>query len=438
MSFKLSALVIENPSKTKNDKAILNALGWRQFSLVEETTFAACMLPRDGSISIGYYNNAIVICEDLQFSRPFCTNDYTTEEELALSKLFPNQEILSLNCYGTNNSHGYSLTKDGKKLRYKFVMHSFPKCEGGEELKEELAIYKQAISKENNVYKWKFDNLPDSEFLEDQLMEEFTFKVGKRLLGVEIGTGEDEELMSNTVFRKYKKETLTSDAVPEKKNISTQNFQSNNNENGHSQINLINDDNIVMQEFTSVRWQADVYNIGLKNDGKAKVVGLPIGFVFITIMILGVAFILEFILNLVGFKMGSTYWSIFFVFILFICYRLYKIQSDKSSSDYFSKGIIKDAQNKNIDVDKIIQKEVRFTSHSIQWEIKENGTIMNFPYNEIKSAQLGQDFIYLSRKNETFQSIKLVGLSKEEKYQISEWMRRKSNINNTFEWVELT
>lgn len=38
---------------------------------------------------------------------------------------------------------------------------------------------------------------------EDQLMEDFTFGVASRLLGVQISTGEDEELMNQVPFNRY-------------------------------------------------------------------------------------------------------------------------------------------------------------------------------------------------------------------------------------------
>src|SRR5258706_9869852 len=131
--------------------------------------------------------------------------DEISEVEKSLFRLFPTSEILSVACISTTNYHGYSLIKDGKKLRTK----SLNADDGfyfdfGQLIEEEKPIYSKSEILDGKRI-WKIEELPDDIFYEDQMMEDFTFEVAKRLLGVRIDNEEGEELLDNTTFRKYVK-----------------------------------------------------------------------------------------------------------------------------------------------------------------------------------------------------------------------------------------
>jgi hypothetical protein len=50
---------------------------------------------------------------------------------------------------------------------------------------------------------WKDENDEDDFFTEDQLMEDFTFKVAKRRLGIQIDMEDGEDLFQNTEFKVF-------------------------------------------------------------------------------------------------------------------------------------------------------------------------------------------------------------------------------------------
>jgi hypothetical protein len=62
----------------------------------------------------------------------------------------------------------------------------------GEQFEEEQKIYDRS-KLVNGQHIWEFDSLPGDEFKEDQMMEEFTFEVAKRLLGVRIDSDEGDK-----------------------------------------------------------------------------------------------------------------------------------------------------------------------------------------------------------------------------------------------------
>lgn len=56
---------------------------------------------------------------------------------------------------------------------------------------------------ENGINYWKFEELPNELFTEDQMLEDFTFSVSKRLLGVKLDIDEGDLLFFEVPFRKY-------------------------------------------------------------------------------------------------------------------------------------------------------------------------------------------------------------------------------------------
>ena len=199
MGWKVSMIIIQNPNGFNNEQLLLQTIGFENMQYVQDTTLEEAIHPCDESINIGYFNNNIIICDDGQLVFEFFSRNLSALER-DLIALFPGQEILAVMCHSVVNLHVYALVSNGQKLRYKGIANEQPKDEFGKWLDEEKAIYANAILKEDGSYVWMYD---EDEMAEDLMMEDFTFKVAKRLLGVEISTNEDEELMFNTVFRKY-------------------------------------------------------------------------------------------------------------------------------------------------------------------------------------------------------------------------------------------
>jgi len=205
MGWKLSLIIIENKANLSADNEILKAIKKSNYQFDGELTLDKCIHPNDNSINIGYYNGNVIISDDYQItinSLEKADNLDLTKEEIGLVELFPNSEIVSVAGHSTVNYHGYSVIKSGIKKRLKIISSERPKFELGDRIEEELKIYEGTYLKDNKSY-WKdeFDSRQDN--TEDQLMEEFTFGVAKRRLGVLLDQSNGAELMEKVTFKRY-------------------------------------------------------------------------------------------------------------------------------------------------------------------------------------------------------------------------------------------
>jgi hypothetical protein len=208
MGYKASMIIIHRPSMLLPEEVLLASLNFNDLIFRETTTMDSCIYPGDKSVSIGYYNDNIVICEDYLLTTSLETTDdpaALAEYEQVLTALFPGSEILTVACHSSVNYHLYSLVRDGKKLRFKRIVASGPILEHGEQLEEEKPIYASSRWIEGRRF---FESRRQDHTLavtEDQLMEDFAFGVAKRHLGVKISSGEENALMFETPFSKFTK-----------------------------------------------------------------------------------------------------------------------------------------------------------------------------------------------------------------------------------------
>ncbi|NQX85593.1 MAG: hypothetical protein HRT67_06770 [Flavobacteriaceae bacterium] len=213
MGWKSSLIIIENKEDFTDESEILKALGKSEYEFDEELTLDECIYTNDKSINIGYYNGNIIISDDYQLttnSLEIADKLKMTEEENRLVELFPTSEIVTVACHSAVNYHGYSVIENGIKKRLKIISSDEPRIEFGERIKEENEIYDKSYSKGNQNF-WKDNDDPEKYFIEDQLMEDFTFGIAKRRLGVLLDHPEGDEIMEQVTFRKYKNPTQTSE-----------------------------------------------------------------------------------------------------------------------------------------------------------------------------------------------------------------------------------
>jgi hypothetical protein len=200
-------VIVSEPSTTISDEELLKKSGFINMRFSGNTTFEECLHPHERSLSIGRYKNCLVINDDYQLSS---TLEILNEPqklsayEYALTNLYPQSEILTVACHGAVNYHLYSLVKNGKKLRFKRVVNGEPTIEHGEKIPEEEKIYQYSkIFAGERMFKKMNSANDEYNNTEDDMMEEFTFEVAKRELGITIFAGDNEDLMYKTVFKKY-------------------------------------------------------------------------------------------------------------------------------------------------------------------------------------------------------------------------------------------
>jgi hypothetical protein len=204
MGWNTSLIIIENKENYSIENELLKSLGFDYFEQKLNTTFDEILNPKDNQIGIGYYNGNLIICDGyLLTTKSFeeSENLNLVDYEKSLVKMFPKSEIVTVSCVSSVNFHGYSLIQNGIKKRLKYVAEEM-KQEFGNRFEEEIEIYKNSYL-ENGKLLWKDANDEDDFFTEDQLMEEFTFKVAKRRLGIQIDMEDDEDLFQNTEFKVF-------------------------------------------------------------------------------------------------------------------------------------------------------------------------------------------------------------------------------------------
>lgn len=205
MGWKISLVLIENKNHFSNDELLLKKAGFRTIKKVNTVDFETALGTKN-KICIGNINDTIVICDDYKLTEYFLSENNTlelTEGEKNISSLFPTSEILAVACHSVSDFHAYSLIQNEKKTRLKIVSQE-DIIEFGERFEEENLIYKDAIQIEEDLF-WDLDNSKNEEdyYTESSLMEEFTFGIAKRRLGVELNLEEANEILKTHNFRVY-------------------------------------------------------------------------------------------------------------------------------------------------------------------------------------------------------------------------------------------
>ncbi len=199
MGWKASMIVIDS-DKTLEADQLLNALGFYSLQEVDEQTFEQIMNPDDDVVYLGYYNNTTIICtQELPLT---FMEERVCQAEKVLSELYPNTEIASFVLHSVVNLWGYSICKNGEKIRVRAgTAESGTMVDYGEIIEEEKHLFSQAKIKESGKRVFVFDDLPEDEFEDDQVGENFVFDISQKYLGAPIDGAED--LLYETKFKGY-------------------------------------------------------------------------------------------------------------------------------------------------------------------------------------------------------------------------------------------
>ena len=181
MGWYVSMIVIKNTDEIQDENQILEALDLSHFKYSEEVNMNEVFHPRDNSVSIGFHDDFIIICDDFRFTDLFFTQS-TSDVEEALIELFPTSNILSI-CYMSNiDFKGYAVIKNGEKVRFKTNEESDNEDTSqnmmGDIPKEELMIFE------------------DKDF-------EFISQMVNKVLGLDLESDEANVLYDDYIFKKY-------------------------------------------------------------------------------------------------------------------------------------------------------------------------------------------------------------------------------------------
>ena len=210
MGWKMSMIVIKS-EQLKNEKELLESLGYGSLKKIDSQYMEEVLIPEEGEVYIGRYNGNIIICEqDLPFE---IIEGTAIEEEIVLFKLFPNIEIASFILQSTINMWGYSLSKNGIKARIRLgSSESGTIIDYGDVLEEEKELFSNSSVNNDGERVFKFKDIPDDEFLDDQVGENFIFSLSTRFFGESIDNLDD--LLYEIKFKGFRFKKSTKDKDP--------------------------------------------------------------------------------------------------------------------------------------------------------------------------------------------------------------------------------
>lgn len=223
MGWKASTIVITKPSHINNEE-LLTKLGLKNLTKIQDEPFEVAIYPKDNTAYIGTYKNNLIICEPKLPMQFFEDNE--TEIEKILVNEFPTSEICSIVLHSVVNLWGYSIIKNGKKLRARagsFDDGTF--VEIGEPLDEEKELLSKSTIDQNGKRTYIFEDVDDEPMTEDQVGENFVFAIWKRYFDEELDRADDS--LFETILTGYS----YNDKLKQQPSISQKNVDTKPNNN---------------------------------------------------------------------------------------------------------------------------------------------------------------------------------------------------------------
>jgi hypothetical protein len=203
MGWKASTIIIHKPTQVENEQ-LLNDLGFDSLIKIEDEPFEVAINPDDNKVYIGSYKDNLLICAPNIPMHFF--EDTETQTETTLKQKFPNSEICSIILHSGVNMWGYSVTKNGKKIRARAGSSDDGTfVELGEPLDEEKELLGKSTININGERTYIFEDIDDEPMTEDQVGENFVFAISKRYFGEELDKADD--LLFETIFQGYSYQT---------------------------------------------------------------------------------------------------------------------------------------------------------------------------------------------------------------------------------------
>src|SRR4051812_41090555 len=114
MGWKASMIIIHPQAEVDLEK-LLNELGFQKLKRIDDAPMDTAIYPDENKVYVGTYKNNLLICaSDLPM---LFFEEEMSETEAILLNRFPDSEICALILQSTVNLWGYSILKNGKKLR---------------------------------------------------------------------------------------------------------------------------------------------------------------------------------------------------------------------------------------------------------------------------------------------------------------------------------
>lgn len=201
MGWKASMIIIHQPGKVDH-RELLKRLGFINLNKIADLHVGSAIYPREEKIYIGNYKDNLLICEP-NLPHTFFSEQPPFIEEL-LAHIFPGKEIAVIVLHSGVNLWGFSIIKNGKRIRTRAGDYTGNVIDFGAPLQEEeYLLSKSFIDKESGEKMYLLDGWKEP-CTEDATGEEFVFAVCARYFGEKLDQADelmDTELASYEVVK---------------------------------------------------------------------------------------------------------------------------------------------------------------------------------------------------------------------------------------------
>jgi hypothetical protein len=197
MSWKIYMIIICNANNI-NATEVPQKIGLTNLKVKKEITLHQAQY--ESGVSVGKYGDKLfIVSESLIFG---CLDTIPSEFEKKICNAFPDSEIAILTLNGTVDLYGYSIIKNGKRLRVKMGADLTTYIDYGDKLPEEIAIAKEKIFDDEVLKEIKESSADELRAItEQEIGIRTTFRLTKRYFGKQFDEpGSDYEKIKVTLY----------------------------------------------------------------------------------------------------------------------------------------------------------------------------------------------------------------------------------------------
>jgi hypothetical protein len=189
MGWKAFSILIK-PATDISHEALLQTLEFTNFTKIDDEPYDVAIYPDKGKIFIGNYNDTLIISE-FNLPQQFCSEELSDTEK-KLINIFPGSEIAAVVLHSGTNYWGYSIVKDGKKIRARMGdADNGTTLDYGEPVEEELELLSKSRLNDIGQRQYFLNDNPDEPYSEDQVGENFVFEIYKRYTGESLDNNDE-------------------------------------------------------------------------------------------------------------------------------------------------------------------------------------------------------------------------------------------------------
>ena len=178
MGWKCAFVVVSN-TEEKDPEALLRELGYGNLSPAAADSFDVAMYPRDGKAYVGHFNGHLVIADE--FLAIESLEEGLNDQEQVLLNRYPGSEIASFSLHSVTNFWGYSLVRNGQKIRLRAgFSNDGVIMEEGDPLPEEAELLSKSKVNAEGIREYWLDDDQEEPYEDAEVGEEFVFQLASR------------------------------------------------------------------------------------------------------------------------------------------------------------------------------------------------------------------------------------------------------------------